>query len=159
MSASPQAAATGLGEVLQLFRGRPSLTRADVMQLTGLSRSTVNQRLDALLGAALVVPSGEGSSTGGRPASRFTFHHGRGVLLVADIGATGMRTAVCDLKGEVLAESPRTIDVADGPEAVLSAADGLFRQLLAGAGRDPGEVFGIGIDVPGPVDFDSGQVV
>ncbi|GAA4605320.1 putative NBD/HSP70 family sugar kinase [Actinoplanes octamycinicus] len=158
-SASPLTAAAGLGEVLQLFRGRPSLTRADVMQLTGLSRSTVNQRLDALLGAALVVPSGEGSSTGGRPASRFTFHRDRGVLLVADIGATGMRTALCDLRGEVLAERERTIDVADGPGPVLSAADSQFRELLSEAGRDAGEVFGIGIDVPGPVDFDSGQVV
>jgi predicted NBD/HSP70 family sugar kinase len=145
--------------VLQLFRGRPSLTRADVMQLTGLSRSTVNQRLDALLSAALVVPSGEGSSTGGRPASRFTFHQGRGVLLVADIGATGMRTALCDLRGAVLAERARTIDVAAGPDAVLGAADATFGELLAGAGRTAAEVFGIGIDVPGPVDFDSGQVV
>ncbi|WP_436531740.1 ROK family transcriptional regulator [Actinoplanes sp. HUAS TT8] len=159
ISASSMAPATGLGEVLQLFRGRPSLTRADVMQLTGLSRSTVNQRLDALLSAALVVPSGEGAPTGGRPASRFTFHHDRGVLLVADIGATGMRVALCDLRGEVRAESARTIDVADGPEPVLGAADEMFRELLTGAGRAAEEVLGIGIDVPGPVDFGSGQVV
>ncbi len=159
ISAPPLATATGLGEVLQLFRGRPSLTRADVMQLTGLSRSTVNQRLDALLSVALVVPSGEGAPTGGRPASRFTFHHDRGVLLLADIGATGMRTALCDLRGEVRAERERAIDVADGPDLVLSAADEMFQELLSEAGRDAAEVFGIGLDVPGPVDFDSGQVV
>ncbi|KUL22421.1 ROK family transcriptional regulator [Actinoplanes awajinensis] len=159
MSASAVPTVAGLGEVLQLFRGRPSLTRADVMHLTGLSRSTVNQRLDALLSAALVVPSGEGSPTGGRPASRFTFHHDRGVLLVADIGATGMRTALCDLRGTVLAERERAIDVAAGPDPVLTTADAMFGELLAGAGRGTAEVFGIGLDVPGPVDFDSGQVV
>ncbi|MFC7531591.1 ROK family protein [Actinoplanes sp. GCM10030250] len=158
-SASPVTAGSGLGEVLQLFRGRPSLTRADVMQLTGLSRSTVNQRLDALQAAALVVPSGEESPTGGRPASRFTFHRDRGVLLVADIGATGMRTALCDLKGEVRAERELSIDVAKGPDAVLSAAEEMFTGLLADAGREPADVHGIGIDVPGPVDFDTGQVV
>lgn len=159
MSAAPLVAVPGLGEVLQLFRGRPSLTRADVMHLTGLSRSTVNQRLDALIAAALVVPSGEGSPTGGRPASRFTFNTDRGVLLVADIGATGMRTALCDLKGAVRAEAERGIDVATGPQAVLSAAEQMFAGLLEGAGRTAGDVHGIGIDVPGPVDFDSGQVV
>ena len=58
MSASPLPGGAGLGEVLQLFRSRPSLTRADVIHLTGLSRSTVNLRLDALLSAALVVASG-----------------------------------------------------------------------------------------------------
>jgi predicted NBD/HSP70 family sugar kinase len=149
----------GLGEVLGLFRAQPSLTRTDVMQQTGLSRSTVNQRLDALLAAALVLPSGEGSPTGGRPASRFTFNGDRGVLLVADIGATGMRTALCNLRGEVGAERERTMDVAAGPQAVLSAADEMFARLLADAGRTPAEVHGIGIDVPGPVDFASGQVV
>ncbi|MFI7602971.1 ROK family protein [Actinoplanes sp. NPDC049681] len=162
MSISPPVSGvsgTGLGEVLALFRAQPSLTRADVMQQTGLSRSTVNQRLDALLAARLVVPSGEGSPTGGRPASRFTFHRDRGVLLVADIGATGMRTALCNLRGEVTAEQERVMDVAAGPQVVLSAAHEMFTALLAAAGRSPADVHGIGIDVPGPVDFDSGQVV
>lgn len=156
---SAWASTAGLGEVLALFRAGPGLTRADVMQQTGLSRSTVNQRLDTLIAAALVVPSGEGSPTGGRPASRFTFNRDRGVLLVADIGATGMRAALCNLCGEVSAEMERTIDVAAGPQIVLSAADEMFGQLLTAAGRAPAEVHGIGIDVPGPVDFDSGQVV
>jgi predicted NBD/HSP70 family sugar kinase len=142
-----------------MFRTQVSLTRADVMQYTGLSRSTVNQRLDALLAAGLVVPSGEGVPTGGRPASRFVFNHSRGVLLVADIGATGMRTALCDLRGTVLSESECSIDVADGPEAVLGVVQRMFEGLLAATGRAPAEVHGVGIDVPGPVDFDSGQVV
>jgi predicted NBD/HSP70 family sugar kinase len=162
VSISPPAtgvSAAGLGEILGLFRAQPSLTRADVMQQTGLSRSTVNQRLDALLAAALVVPSGEGAPTGGRPAGRFTFNAERGVLLVVDIGATGMRTALCNLRGEVRAEHERPIDVATGPEPVLTVAQEMFTVLLSGAGRTAADVYGIGIDVPGPVDFDSGQVV
>ncbi|MBG0565420.1 ROK family protein [Actinoplanes aureus] len=158
--APPLAVATaGLGDVLQLFRTEPTLTRADVMALTGLSRSTVNQRLDALLAAALVVPSGEGAPTGGRPASRFAFNSERGVLLVADIGATGMRTALCNLRGEVRQEHEQSLDVATGPDIVLSVVDEAFRALLAEAGRAAADVHGIGIDVPGPVDFDRGQVV
>src|SRR5690349_12772843 len=116
------------------------------MQRTGLSRSTVNQRLDALLASALVVPSGEGAFTGGRPASRFRFNAGRGVLLVADIGATGMRTAVCDLRGEVGEQRERAIDVAAGPDVVLAAAHQMFQELLAVAGRAATDVHGIGID-------------
>jgi predicted NBD/HSP70 family sugar kinase len=149
----------GIAEVLGTFRARAALTRAEVMERTGLSRSTVNQRLDALLAAGLVVPSGEDAPTRGRPASRFVFNSDRGVLLVADVGATGMRTAVCDLAGVILAERDRGIDVAAGPEPVLSAADELFAQTLAEVGREPADVHGIGIDVPGPVDFDNGQVV
>ena len=39
-----------------------------------------------------------------RPAGS-RFNRDRGVLLVADIGATGMRAALCDLRGEVSAET------------------------------------------------------
>jgi predicted NBD/HSP70 family sugar kinase len=35
----------------------------------------------------------------------------------------------------------------------------MFAQLLAAAGRAAAQVYGVGVDVPGPVDFDSGQVV
>src|SRR5690348_10125511 len=94
----------GLGDVLSLFRGVGPLTRAEVMSRTGLSRSTVNQRIDALLQGGLIVPAGEQAPTRGRPAEQFGFNRSRGVLLVADVGATGMRVALCDLSGEIASE-------------------------------------------------------
>src|SRR4051812_3228703 len=87
----------GVAEVLALFREAEALTRADVMALSGLSRSTVNQRIDALLQAGLVAPAGEQLQARGRPPERFAFNRHRGRLLVADMGATGMRTGICDL--------------------------------------------------------------
>ena len=48
-----------VGEVLALFRSAGPQTRADVMHRTGLSRSTVNQRLDVLISHGFVVPAGE----------------------------------------------------------------------------------------------------
>jgi predicted NBD/HSP70 family sugar kinase len=51
------------------------------------------------------------------------------------------------------------MDVARGPQAVLGAVGSRFTTLLAEAGREPREVMGIGLDVPGPVDFASGRVV
>lgn len=144
----------GVSDVLALFRATKSLTRADVMRLTGLSRSTVNQRLDALLNARMVVPYGEDAPTRGRPAGQFAFNSGRGVLLVADVGATGLRAAICDLTGTVCAEREIAADVATGPIPILTTVNGLFGELLDGQ-----DVLGVGIDVPGPVDFASGRVV
>lgn len=148
-----------MGDVLTLFRSAPGLTRADLIGRTGLSRSTINQRLDVLLAAGLIVADGEEAPTRGRPAERFRFARGRGVLLVADIGATGMRAALCDLAGSISAEREVRVDVTDGPVDVLTAVDALFDELLKAGGHDAGEVLGIGIDVPGPVDFARGRVV
>ena len=84
----PQSRTTGsgVGDILTLFRRHDTLTRAAVSRRTGLSRATVNQRLDALITAGLLVPAGEEAPTRGRPAEHFAFNGGRGVLLVADIG-------------------------------------------------------------------------
>ncbi|MBT2233804.1 ROK family protein [Nonomuraea sp. NEAU-A123] len=148
------------GEILSLFRDIPDgLTKADVMRHTGLSRTTVNQRLDGLLAAGLLMPAPTEARTGGRPAGQFVVNRGRGVLLVADVGATGLRTAVCDLGGEVRAERDVRADVTSGPTAILTIVSKLFAELLDERGHAPGDVLGIGIDVPGPVDFASGRVV
>ncbi len=148
-----------LFEMLTMFRPGSPLTRADVIRRTGLSRSTANQRLDALMTARLVVTAESGTSTGGRPASLFTFNRNRGVLLVADIGATAMRVALCDLGGTVLTEIEQRMDVSDGPVPVLSCVGDHFDKLLSDTGHVPSDVLGIGLDVPGPVDFSSGRVV
>jgi predicted NBD/HSP70 family sugar kinase len=148
-----------VGDVLALFRSVPGMTRAELIRRTGLSRSTINQRLDALLAAGLIVADGEEAPARGRPAERFRFARTRGVLLVADIGATGMRAASCDLAGSIAAEREVPVDVTDGPEAVLGEVDRVFDQLLRDGDHDPDQVIGIGIDVPGPVDFARGRVV
>ncbi len=149
----------GLGELLSLVRASGPLTRAEVMQLTGLARSTVNQRLDALVDAGLIRSAGESASTGGRRPERFAFDAEVGVLLLADVGASEMRTAVCNLSGRIDHERDVPIDVAAGPAAVLGVIGELFTGLLKDAGRDPADVRGIGISVPGPVEFATGRVV
>jgi len=145
--------------MLALLRANSPLTRAEVMRRTGLSRSTVAQRLDALLTAGLVVTAGEEAPGRGRPAGQFAFHRDRGVLLVVDVGATAVRAALTDLTGSIRLERTTALDVAEGPHRVLGVIEGFFAEMLAESGRAPANVYGIGLDVPGPVDIGSGQVV
>ena len=70
------------------------MTRADLARHTGLARSTVAQRVDALLASGLLLEAGGTASTGGRPATALAFNHQSGVVLVADLGATHARVAV-----------------------------------------------------------------
>ncbi|HEY1133555.1 MAG TPA: ROK family transcriptional regulator [Nocardioides sp.] len=152
----------GPGELLALFRARPALTRAEVMTLTGLSRSTVNQRIDLLQEAGLLVEREPDVVPGrgrGRPSTSFAFNGEQGVLLVCDIGATALRAAVCDLSGRVLRDVPLTSDVTAGPEVVLAAVDPLFADLLTSVQRSPEDVKGIALSVPGPVDHEQATVV
>ena len=118
--------------MLRLIRDGRARTHAELVELTGLSRSTVAQRVDALLTRQLVVPAEPGASRGGRPPRTFAFNRDAGVVLAADLGATHSRVAVTDLAGDVLAETREDIPIAQGPEVVLAwleqALDGLLRE-------------------------------
>jgi predicted NBD/HSP70 family sugar kinase len=151
--------AFGPGTILALFRQGQARTRTDLVRLTGLARSTITQRLDALFAAGLLVPDGESASTGGRPPTQFRFNASGGVLLIVDIGASHLRCAVTDLAGTILAEEAGELDVAAGPYPVLGQVTKSFETLLAAAGRFPKDVRGIGVAVPGPVEFATGRVV
>jgi predicted NBD/HSP70 family sugar kinase len=150
---------TGAGAVLRLIRDGDAVTRADIARHTGLARSTVAQRVDALLAHRLVHEVGGTASTGGRPPTALAFNHEAGSVLVADLGATHARLAVSDLAGALLTEFASDLDIALGPERVLDWVDERFAELLREAGRDPGGVHGIGVGVPGPVDFSRGEPV
>ncbi len=141
------------GGVLRLIREGRALTRNDVMDVTGLSRSTVMQRLGVLLDAQLLLEQPEaGPSTGGRRPAALAVNERVGVVLAADLGAQHGRLAVCDLAGVVLAERQESIRIADGPDVVLEWVERTFDELLSEAGRAGGDVLGPAIGVPGPVD-------
>jgi predicted NBD/HSP70 family sugar kinase len=141
------------GGVLRLIREGRALTRTDVMDVTGLSRSTVMQRLGVLLSAGLLLEQPEaGPSSGGRRPAALSFNEGVGVVLAADLGARHGRLAVCDLAGVAMAERQDVIDIADGPEVVLEWVARTFDDLLAECGRGRGDVLAVGVGVPGPVE-------
>jgi hypothetical protein len=148
----------GAGTVLRLIREEQATTRADLMRATGMGRSTIALRLDALLRHGLVNES-DGRSTGGRPPATLRFNHRAGTILAADLGATHARVAITDLAGAVLAERTRDLDIARGPAAVLDRVEGDFLRLLEDVGRPAADVRAIGIGVPGPVEFATGQPI
>lgn len=149
----------GAGAVLRLIRDGAAVTRADLARRTGLARSTVAQRVDALLAHELVYEAGGTASTGGRPPTVLAFNHGAGVVLVADLGATHSRLAVSDLAGTPLAEVAQDMDIALGPDRVLKWVHERFAETLRKVGRKATDVRGIGVGVPGPVAFSAGQPV
>jgi predicted NBD/HSP70 family sugar kinase len=145
--------------VLQLIRNGQCSTRSDLVNVTGLARSTVTQRVEALSALGLVTELGEGKSTGGRPPSRLAFNSDGGVVLAADFGATQCRLAVSNRAGSVLAEEFADLDIALGPDACLEFASAGLVKLLDGLGTPLAKVEGVGVGLPGPVEFAVGRVV
>src|ERR671910_2510011 len=78
---------SGAGELLRLMLDGTPRTRAELIKMTGLARSTVGARVDALLAAGLLTTSGEAASTGGGPPAPPPLHPGARGGTPARLGA------------------------------------------------------------------------
>ena len=153
------AAQSAAGHLLHLIRTGQARTRRELLDTTGLSRSTVAARLDRLVSLGYVREVGVESGSRGRPSNLLAFDETHGVVLDADLGATHARAALCDLAGRTLGEVAQQLRISDGPSAVLGWLETQWRGLLdeTGFGRD--RVVGLGVGIPGPVDFTAGRPI
>ena len=135
------------GDLLRLIVGVVAKTRAELALITGRARSTVSQRVDALVQQGWLVEAGEAPSTGGRRPTVLEFNRGAGIVLLADVGATYSRVAVADLAGTPLAEtrrrrgrrrrSPRGPRVGERPVPLDARRDRPGRGRRSGVRRRP----------------------
>ncbi len=147
------------GELLQLFRIGAVATRSELQQTTGLARSTVTNRVDALLANGYLIEDGNVNDPGrGRPSTRLRINDQDTTVLAADLGATHGRLAVATAAGQVLSEQMIKSSIASGPEAVLSTVVDQLRAMLNTSRRSRAGVRGLGLGVPGPVDLDRGRI-
>jgi len=149
----------GLAAILDYVRTHGSSTRTELASATGMSRAVVVQRVGELVERGLLESGEIGPSTGGRAPRTVRFRSDAGHLLVADLGATSVDVAVLDLSCAVLAHASEPADIARGPDEVLGRAEAMLQECLAEADELPGSLLGIGIGVPGPVEFESGRPV
>jgi predicted NBD/HSP70 family sugar kinase len=150
---------TAMSDLFQILRdGRPR-TRGELAAITGLARTTVAARLDALTGLGLIGPVGEAASTGGRPSSLFAITASGRFVIGVDVGASHVRVALSDITGRILEETNSLIPVAEGPLVVLAAAVRSARELVERAGRRIEDLLAVGVGVPGPVEYSSGRPI
>jgi len=155
----PEEALDALVTVLDEIRLGRSRSRSELVSRTGLSRAIVAQRVGELIDRGLVAEGEPGPSTGGRPPRQLTFMAEAGHVLVADLGATSIDVAVTSLDGRILGHHDEPADIAAGPDQCLQRVDELFAQLLSSTRTLPGRLWGVGIGLPGPVEFRTGRPI
>jgi predicted NBD/HSP70 family sugar kinase len=127
--------------------------------MTGLARSTIGIRLDALSEMGLIGPVADAVSTGGRPPSRIALLPSARVVLAADLGASHAQVALTDLMGSELVSHREKLEIGLGPDAVLAWMVGHADVLLAEIGKSRNDLIAAGIGLPGPVEFSTGRPV
>src|SRR4051794_15301333 len=147
---------TSAGEIYALIRARRDITRTEIGQLTGLSRTAVRARVAALAAQGLVIERELAPSTGGRPASFVSFNADGGVVLSAAIGRSRTRLAVCNLAGDTLAATDIEQEPGLGPDDLMPDVVKRLDALLDDSGHRDDRIYGVGLSLPGSVDRERG---
>ena len=153
----PEEVLDALVTVLDIVRHGDAKTRPEIMRRTRLGRAVTVQRVDDLLERGLLIEDGLAASSGGRSPRAVRFNAGAGHILVADLGATSIGAGISDLSGNLFEQHEEPSDITDGPEAIFGRVDELFAELSHRLDRARGDLWGIGIGVPGPVEFVTGR--
>lgn len=142
-----------VGRVFKIIRDRGPLAASDIGRIAGLAKSTVSIYVDRLLSAGLVrEETKEGSKR-----RKLKVAENAGFVIGADIGQTHLAVALCDLEAMILERVRVPLDLAkETPDSTLERIASLATELAGRAGLHRKDLFGIGLGVPGPVDFSRG---
>jgi N-acetylglucosamine repressor len=140
--------------VLRTIYDRGSVSRADVARATGLTRTTVSDVVEQLIGSGLATEIGRGKSTGGKAPILLSVPDDARHLIGVDVGDGHLSGAVVDLRGEIRHRAELPLDGRDGDQA-LERLERLLDELLVSAGAP---LLGIGVGTPGLIDTSIGTV-
>ena len=142
--------------VLTLIGSGQADTRPAIVKQTGLAASTVSAAVSRLVEAGVISETDESVSTGGRRARRLVTSDGVGALALVELGAHHGLVALTDPTQGVTHATSFLVDIASGPEAVLTAVmEEVSRQEKVAGVR----VGGLALAVPGPVDAERTRVI
>jgi hypothetical protein len=146
--------------IVGALREAGAASRADLVRTTGLSRTTVGSIVGELQRAAVLVKrDADGvSKRGGRPPRLLSFSRSAGAAIGIDFGKRHLRVAAAELGHTILAEAERPMRTDDAAESGLQRASELVDEVLGEAGIPRGDVIGVGLGLPGPIDMRSGRV-
>lgn len=145
--------------VVNAIRQQGPLSRSDLSEQLAYSRASVTGIVGRMIDAHILTEAGEGKSAGGRRPYLLDINPQLGNVVGVDIGATSFDIALADFRGNILERAAEAADVRGRPEDFLDRVAAVIGELLGRRGAAAGEVVGIGVGVPGPVEFSSGVLI
>lgn len=146
-------------EVMRALRRQGRISRTEISNITGWSKAKASQEIRSLVNKGYLVEFGEGVSQGGRKPRLLRINNQLGYIAGIDIGATSLDIALADVTGLIVQRRSEPTDVHLSAETVFGRCSKLLLELIQEQGAIPTQILGIGVGVPGPVDFARGVLV
>ena len=145
--------------LIDLIRKYGELSKADFTRRTDFSRTKITNCVESLVNKKIIIANNATEYSGGRRSKTFSLNGKAGLLAGMDIGATSIDLGVADFSGRILVRHSEPASVKDGPIKILGRACTMLENIFKENSLNPAKLTGIGMGVPGPVDFSAGTLV
>ncbi|SCL70310.1 Sugar kinase of the NBD/HSP70 family, may contain an N-terminal HTH domain [Micromonospora peucetia] len=140
--------------LLAQLRSAGPLSRAELIRLTGLSRTTLFDIIGDLIARGVVVerePALSGHRGRGRPSTTVSLNPSAGRIIGIDLGRATITVIVATLSHDILARGSRAVTLTAGPIRRANAAIKLIDDLVHEHDIDLRALEAIGLGLPGLV--------
>lgn len=147
--------------VLHWIYTHPHVSRADIAKWTGLNRATVSSLVDELLADDFIQELGQGTSSGGRKPIILEFNARTGFSIGIDVQISSIKTLLTDASGQVIEKRITPVRPPSDDsfrEMMLQIIETHVRDILRTCPPSSHGIFGVGIALPGMVDYQTGHV-
>jgi glucokinase-like ROK family protein len=134
--------------VLEHIRSHSPISRAQIAEVTGLTKATVSSLVNELISSDLVHEIGAGASSGGRKPMMLLFNSTAGYAIGVDLGVDYIYAALSDLNGTLVEQFRITHDNISRDQ-VISDLKACIHKVISLAPKSPYGIVGIGIGIPG----------
>jgi glucokinase-like ROK family protein len=145
--------------LVDLVRKYGEMSISDLITITDFSRTKITSCIDSLQNKNIIIANNGTEYTGGRRSKKYSLNGDFGLVAGIDIGATSIDLGIADFSGTLLVRYSEPASVKEGPIRILGRVCSLLEKLLQENNLSSSRLNGIGIGVPGPVDFSMGTLV
>lgn len=145
--------------VLNRIRFQSPISRSQLSTSTGLNKATVSAIINELIKDGLVLEVGQGQSRVGRRPIMLLFNSKVGTVLGVDLGVEYLRIVATDLSAQVQKTYSRNLPKGLGPTEVIDTVVRCIHEVTSDIPSSRYGVMGVGIGVPGLVDYRRGIVL
>ncbi|QRF22419.1 ROK family protein [Alicyclobacillus sp. TC] len=144
--------------IMNLIRNQSPISRAQISVESGLNKATVSSIVDEFIQEGLVIELGPARSAIGRRPRMLGFNATAGYAIGVELGIEYVHVLTVDLAGRVVSSHESPLPTTDVRSVVAEIVACIKEEISNIPDSDLG-IIGVGLGVPGLVDFSSGNVL
>jgi N-acetylglucosamine repressor len=142
--------------VLNIIKDEGSVSRTNIVRLSGLSPATVSEITADLIAEELIYEKEAGDSTGGRPPILLALNHDAAYVVGLKLSESHISAALTNIEATILHTLTISTTGVAAVERAVAALTGAVEQVIAQSSVPYERVTGVGIGLAGVIDARKG---